>query len=134
MNSIKRLSLTNLSLSISALLLFNVLSCYFVYTHMTKYPVVQLRWISTIARSTFTFTLSRSTFTFTRGLSYNVSFSFTRVNFTCVRTEKFKYATVEINPYARLPATARKNEPALIPSSPFGEDQSPHLGDSGNRA
>ena len=48
---------------------------------MTKYPVVQLRWISTIARSTFTFA---------RGLSYIVSFSFTRVNFTCVRTEKLR--------------------------------------------
>lgn len=30
--------------------IFNVLSCYFIYTRMTKYPVVQLRWISTIAR------------------------------------------------------------------------------------
>ena len=32
----------------------------------------------------------RSTFTFTRGLSYMISFSFTRVNFTCVSTEKKK--------------------------------------------
>ena len=30
--------------------IFNILSCYFIYTHMTKYPVVQLRWVSTIAR------------------------------------------------------------------------------------
>ena len=36
-----------------------------------------------------------STFMFARGLSYMASFSFTRVNFTCVRTEK--YATVESN-------------------------------------
>ena len=32
----------------------------------------------------------RSTFTFTRGLSYIASISFTRVNFTCVRTEKLR--------------------------------------------
>ena len=31
-----------------------------------------------------------STFTFTRGLSYMASFSFTRVNFTCVLTEKLR--------------------------------------------
>ena len=31
-----------------------------------------------------------STFTFARGLSYMASFSFTRVNFTCVRTEKIR--------------------------------------------
>ena len=37
----------------------------------------------------------RSTFTFTRGLSHTASISFTRVNFTCVRTEN--YATVEIH-------------------------------------
>ena len=32
----------------------------------------------------------RSTITFTRGLSYIASISFTHVNFTCVRTEKFR--------------------------------------------
>ena len=32
----------------------------------------------------------RSTFTFARGLSYIASISFTRVNFTCVRTEKLR--------------------------------------------
>ena len=31
-----------------------------------------------------------STFTFTRGLSYIASFSFTRINVTCVRTEKLR--------------------------------------------
>ena len=30
----------------------------------------------------------RSAFTFTRGFSYIASFAFTRVNFTCDRTEK----------------------------------------------
>ena len=40
---------------------------------------------------------SHPTFTFTRGLSYIASISFTRVNFTCVRTEK--YATVDTDPY-----------------------------------
>ena len=33
----------------------------------------------------------RSTFTFTRGLSYIASILFTRVNFTCLRTEKLRY-------------------------------------------
>ena len=32
----------------------------------------------------------RSIFTLTRGLSYIVSILFTRVNFTCVRTEKLR--------------------------------------------
>ena len=32
----------------------------------------------------------RSTFTFTRGLSYIAFISFTRVNFTCARTEKLR--------------------------------------------
>ena len=32
----------------------------------------------------------RSTFTFTRDLSYIASISFTRVNFTCVRTETLR--------------------------------------------
>ena len=39
-----------------------------------------------------------STFTFTRDLSYISSISFTRVNFTCVRTEKLRDNSVEINP------------------------------------
>ena len=57
LNSIKRLSLTNLSLSISApfsiyiyLMFCRVTLFTLKLTHMTKYPVVQLRWISTIAR------------------------------------------------------------------------------------
>ena len=34
-----------------------------------------------------------STFSFTRGLPYIVSISFTRVKFTCVRTEKWMLKT-----------------------------------------
>ena len=38
----------------------------------------------------------RSSFTFARGLSYIASISFTRVNFTCIRTEKLRESGNEL--------------------------------------
>ena len=57
----------------------------------------------------------RSSFTFARGLSYIASISFTRVNFTCIRTEKLRESGNELIHcllYLRtynLRAYARKN-------------------------
>ena len=56
----------------------------YVRTRVNKIETMYGRWLVNVKVE------PRSTFTFTRGLSYMISFSFTRVNFTCVHTEKIR--------------------------------------------
>ena len=125
MNSIKRLSFTNLSLSISAPFSSNI-KCFVVLLYLHSHDKISCGTVKVDFHH--------------RALNFHVCawpfihcllFIYTRKFYVCSHgkvTRQWK-STLTLDCQLLL----GKNESALIPSSLFGEDQSPHLGDSGNR-
>ena len=125
LNSIKRLSFTNLSLSISAPFSSNI-KCFVVLLYLHSHDKISCGTVKVDFHH--------------RALNFHVCawpfihcllFIYTRKFYVCSHgkiTRQWK-STLTLDCQLLL----GKNESALIPSSLFGEDQSPHLGDSGNR-